>query len=713
MRIQSLNGTWNYRVGKGKWDKKEVPFSALAVGHSECEREFDLLEKSDRVLLRFDGINYHGRASLNGKILGEMLAYCEYTFDITDTVVEKGNRISVELEDISPLFGPSEGWENHGGITRDVTVLYAKKAFIGDVCFKSVLKNGYKDADYTAEITADGDFSGEYKVTLSFCGKTVDEYTVKSGDDTPARTLCGVNLWSPDSPSLYELKVEMLCDGEAMDTYVCNVGFREFICNRHRFLLNGEEIFLQGVCKHEMYGDYSHTVPAEVIEKDLRMIKETGCNYVRLVHYPHNKITLDIADRIGLMVSEEPGLWWSDTANPAVSGGSIEVLRRTILRDRNHASIVFWLCFNECRFTEQYLVDSARICREYDTTRLVSGANCMSNEDTLKYYNICKFDFYTMHPYSRRIDRTVESAKILHDKPLMLTEWGGYYVYDNPHLITDFINTMYGLYRQNSDEGALAGACFWYWAEVKDYGRGLPACVDGDLKEALVDRYRNPTMIYEYFCNAWKNAREVVDQADYYEYTALDTLGKTPLCCKDKTDEKELLEVANTVVDERFWRMRKRSVTVGPVLQNEEIRGIAKVPYMLSAGKILSFSGGIKADTITILGAVSLGKGYPTAGEYGEAVAKLTVKFTDGTTEEHILKNGEDVTTAFMSIGSSRINPVSENATRFATFSYEKNFENYCINRLDIKLAKHAEIDSVELSAPADGYTLLVYGIFS
>ena len=713
MKKQLLSGTWNYRIGKGKWEKKDVPFSVLAVGHSECERKFDLEESGDRVFLRFDGINYHAKVTLNGKLLGEMVAYCEYTFDITDIVLEKDNVLLVELEDLSPEFGPSEGWENNGGITRDVCLLYANKAYISDVYFKSNFKNGYKDAEYTAEITCDGECDATCRVALSYGDKTVDAYTVKTGEDAPVREVSDVHLWSPETPSLYTLLVELCVDGEVVDTYECNVGFREFKCNRHRFLLNGEEIFLQGVCKHEMYGDYVHTVPEEVIEKDLRMIKETGCNFVRLVHYPHNKITLDIADRIGIMVSEEPGLWWSDTANPAVSGGSLEVLRRTVRRDRNHASIVFWLCFNECRFTEQYLVDAARVCRENDSTRLVSGANCMSNEDTLKYYNICNFDFYTMHPYSRRIDRSIESAKVLHDKPLMFTEWGGYYVYDNPHLITDFINAMYNLYLQNSDEGALAGASFWYWAEVKDFGRGLPACVDGDLREALVDKNRNPSMIYKYFCDAWKNARIITDDKERYEYIPLDMLDKTPLCCNDKTDKNKLLEIANTVVDERFWRMRKRSVTVGPVLQREEVSGISKVPHLLTKEKTLSFGGGVTADTLTLLGAVSLGKGYPTAGEYGEAVAKLTVKHADGKIEEHVLKNGVDVTTAFMSIGSSRINPVAENATRFAIFSYEKNFENYCINRLDIKLEKQTEIESVELSALADGYSLLVYGMLA
>ena len=239
------------------------------------------------------------------------------------------------------------------------------------------------------------------------------------------------------------------------------------------FLPNGKPLFLKGVCKHEMIGDSGHVVSYEQIEEDMKMIKSTGSNFVRLVHYPHCKATLDITDKLGLMVFEEPGLWWSDTANEEVANGSLEVLKRTIFRDRNHPSIVFRLSFNECQFTEQFLIDSANVCHKYDPTRLVSGANCMSDEDTLIYFNRCGFDFYTMHPYSATFDRSKKSAQILYDKPLVFTEWGGYFVFDNPAYFRECIQKMAKLYRANSDSGALAGAFLWCRADVNDFNRGV------------------------------------------------------------------------------------------------------------------------------------------------------------------------------------------------------------------------------------------------
>ena len=101
-----------------------VPFSTLAVGQSECFRKFDRTEDLPRVALQFDGITYAAKVFLNGVPVGEMLPYCEYTFDVSDVVRDKDNELLVELEDLEPEFGPSDGWENYSGIIRNVWVVY-------------------------------------------------------------------------------------------------------------------------------------------------------------------------------------------------------------------------------------------------------------------------------------------------------------------------------------------------------------------------------------------------------------------------------------------------------------------------------------------------------------------------------------------------------------------------------------------------------------
>ncbi len=699
--IQTLNGIWNYRIGKGDWSKKEVPFSALCVGHSECQRYFDLEYSDEVLLLKFEGITYNATVYLNGKYLGKMLPYSEYTFDITDIATKSDNCLLVEIEDINASFGPSEGWENYGGIIRNVLLVYKKKSFINDVFFTQKLINSYTDAEYTVNVSS---FPSECRITLSLGDTVVDTYIAK---ERQTRVIKNVKLWSPESPSLYSLKVELLENGCTVDTYQTRVGFREFRCNKNHFVLNGQDIFLKGVCKHEMYGkDSGHTVSYKDVYNDLKMIKDSGCNFVRLVHYPHNKATLDITDELGLLCCEEPGMWQADVTDNKLTSECLEVLRRTVLRDRNHPSVVFWLAFNECDFEEGFLKNAVQTCRENDGTRMVSGANNMSNDDTKKYYNLCGLDFYTTHPYSNTFDMAEKASRELWDKPLMFTEWGGYYVYDNPHLLNDFLTSMYELYKKN----ALAGTCLWYWAEINDYNRGGVACVDGVLKEALVDVNRKPTLIYDAFCKALKRMDEIELPYSSYEAHVFDDFKKTPLKCTTQPSYDALMAVADKPLKTKLAKTRKKQIKVGPVLQNEEIDGISKTPFLVTATPLI-FKGVGSADSIFVLGMTSLSFGYPILGDYGEDVAEILIRYEDGTKQEYIAKNGIDITTIYTSIGSSRVNPASQNAKRLLSFSYDKNFEEYIINHIEIK-TKGEAISQIEIKSLNSSYDVVIYGVY-
>lgn len=715
MTTQTLNGTWQYRIGRGQWETVEVPFSRLPVGHSECARRFDCTVRAPRTFLQFEGITYAARVWLNGQAAGEMLPYCVYTFDVTALIRDRDNELRVELEDIAPAFGPSEGWENYGGIIRGVSLLYREAAYIDDCFFHCTLAEDYRSADFTVDLTAVAQPGDEYAVTL-FDGDTpVAAYTQPAGQPAAPHRLEPVHLWSPDDPHLYRLCVSLRRDGRCMDCTEQMVGFRAFTCARHRFLLNGQPIFLRGVCRHEMVADSGHTPTVEQIEADLRQIKSTGSNFVRLVHYPHRRETLDIADRLGLMVSEEPGLWWSDTADPAVSAGSLEVLRRTIRRDRSHACIVFWLCFNECRFTAQFLIDSARVCRENDPTRLVSGANCMSNEDTLTYYNLCGFDFYTMHPYAQTFARAAESAKILHDKPLLFSEWGGHYVYNNPKLLGEFIQEMGKLWRADADEGALAGALFWCWAEVNDFNRSKPACEDGVLREGLVTADRKPTMIYDTFQRAWAEVERTAPPPvpAYYEPAQAGFTPKSAFTSTASTDAASLLDAARQPIPPALSRMRPRKgIVVGPILPDTAPDALARTPWVLTDGGKLAFTGDSEANAIILIGATSLLSGYPIAGGYGELAATVTVVADTGARAEFPLRNGIELTTAFTTLSSSRINPRAEAASRFALFGYDRNYENYLLNRLTLPLPHPMRVKEIRVESQCSGYMILVYGVF-
>ena len=104
-------------------------------------------------------------------------------------------------------------------------------------------------------------------------------------------------------------------------------------------------------------------------------------------------------------------------------------------------------------------------------------------------------------------------------------------------------------------------------------------------------------------------------------------------------------------------------------------------------------------------------KGYPIHIEYGEKVAEYTVEYTDGSYQVHTLLNGEDITTATMLHGSSRINPTAASAERVIEFSYDGNFEQYIVNLFKIKTDQNKTVKALKLKALDNSYSPLIYGI--
>ncbi len=731
--VQLLNGWWDYRIGDGAFYKKQIPYSDLAVGISECRLHFDAAQPiagNKRAFLIFEGITYMAKVILNGRILGEMRPYCRYTYEITDLLRPKDNDLRVEIADISVVFGPSEGWENYSGIIRDVSIEYTAGSIICDAAWSARLTQQYRHADCSVEMkieSRDPSLTVGLSLTDPF-GNIVAEKKAPAETDTQlAFSIENPLLWSPKNPHLYTLRLTLYTNGNPCDQTVQRVGFKEFKTAGKRFYLNGEPLFLIGVCRHDLFGDQGHIQTEQQMRMDMQMIKDAGANYVRLVHYPHHKRILELADELGLLVSEEPGLWWSDMKNPEIVDGSLEVLRRTIMRDRNHVCVAFWLSFNECMFTPAFLKASAALCRKIDPDRMVSGANCMDIPMTKKHFKACDLDFYTMHPYSPTPERMLESAAELNDKPLLLTEWGGYHVYENPHLFATFIEEMLRTWRNTEDQPVIAGAAVWCWAEVFEFNRAAPACHDGVLNEGLVDRYRNPKANLAVFKKAYAQLEQPSIRQQSLQivgyiagpgtYKPVDLRATSNDRRQKQAWDRMLRHALEPIPRFVFVERKQRVLHTGPVLP-QEVKSIGSLPVELLRQPIV-----LNHDTpaeltlsddcasIYLIGNVSMPKGFPIGGAFGEPVAVCALHYTDGSTEQTVLRNGQEITTAAGWYGPSRVNPVASNAPRALRFVNDMDREHYVVNlfRLPVSVGKIPK--KLQMQVLNDTYDLLLYGV--
>ena len=739
-KTYSLNGEWDFSIPGGPVTKRIVPSSHNCVGESVYQKRFSYAKTAgNRVLLCFEGVAYEGELFLNGHLLGSMLPYVIQRFDITDIISEEENELRLNLRDIFATLGPQTGWQNYGGIVRDVYLLELPGTYIENVFFHAEFENGYRTALCHVELQ----FSGEVKDAV---------VSLRNDSGTIAEVLCEVNgtsgvcrfqvenpnPWSPDSPCLYELEVNI-----GNDTLRQNVGFKEFKAVKNMFYLNGKRIFLSGVCRHDMQPDpWGFTQTDDQIEKDMRMIKALGANYVRLVHYPHDRRVLDVADRLGLLVSGEPGFWWSDLKNEDLVAKGLAVMELMIRRDRNHVSVAFWLTFNECILNEAFLKRAVETTKKADPYRLVSGANCMEITATKRLFDAAGCDFYTFHPYGPEVDFVMGGARedgsgdapyqkmtdvmmYLSDKPLLFTEWGGNFVYNNPTVFEHFCKTMMSCGRNESPKPVLAGMSYWMFADIYEYNRPKPGCFDGVLIEGLVDINRKPRVIYDVYRNLKtmflcppetqeKPEVKVFGIGDFskqYQPVLLPETGELP---EQQTAWGAAVE--STLVHQ--WPRRRHVLEFGPALPYP-VLNIGMMPVHLSAGKPLiadirhtvSIPVNSSAEAICFIGQASFSYGYPVDGNMGDMVGSYHIQYKDGSVQIIPLRNGMEVLTVHKIHNASIIEPMGTNVIKVMEISYDRSFEVYQANLLRIPTVSSEPIESIGIEICDEHYSLLLYGI--
>jgi len=758
--IISLNGLWDWYIPKGRKEKIKVPSSYLCVGEAIFERKFNLhLPNGKKAILRFDGIAYEGDVEVNGNHIGIILPFSRYEFDITEYLSQGENCIKVSIKDSTASYGPSEGWENYGGIIWGVYLEIRNSAYISDYQFITEISNDYKKAHCILNIwikSTEESFKGVLETAILYDGteyaKISKKVSINSGENTLSLEFDVFNplLWSPDFPHLYDLKIKLEDYNEStiIDEVSQQVGFREFVKKGTKFYLNGQEFILKGVCRHHMWGEQGYTLSIEQMEKDMKMIKDMGANYVRLVHYPHPKEIIELSDRLGLMVSEEPGLWWSNLSDPVITDSALKVLERTIIRDRNNPSVIFWLIFNECIFVEDYIKKAKELCNKLDPTRMVSAANVMNPEWTKDVFTKEDLDFYTYHPYgytpgdSYGYDNHAviiggygsqspwtSLEKILglfNDKPVVFTEWGGGRTFNNPTIVKNFWRAMSSFFYTNSPEGNLAGTSYWCWNDYFEYSRWLPGNIEGISTSGLVDIWRNKRTNYYVLSELFSQTKYdlqknpsldfpnfyLPSECNKYELIDLSYLSNSQ---EQKNAWKLLLEKA---ISEDKRRGEKIS-PIGPIIP-EEIQYLSGIPVKIDEGSPVVISNDIKRITIPIgqkcselyiFGHTTFPSGYPVKGSLGEEIARYILSYTDGVEEEIILRNGLEFTTSKLIWKASRLNPIAANIYKVAKITIDPIWEVYIINCFIKNVDRSKILNKLTFELLNPMFIPLLYGI--
>jgi beta-glucuronidase len=389
-----------------------------------------------RHVLYFGAANYHAEVFLNGRKIGSHVGgFTPFGFEVTGRLRQARNSLVVRVDNrrlADAVPGLMTDWWNYGGLTREVRLLTLPETFIADY---SVQLDHAHPGKINISVQLDGPRRTlPVRFEIAELGVTTELQPDATGA-VHARIGLKVEHWSPTRPRTYEISLV-----SEQDRVAERIGFRTIETSGSDILLNGEPVFLRGICLHEenpLRGGRAWS------EDDARLLlgwaRELGCNFVRLAHYPHNEHMARVADEIGLMLWEEIPVYWSiQWDNPDTLANARRQLAELIRRDRNRASVIVWSVANETPVTDsrmQFLRTLIEDARRLDGTRLVSAAMEMrgSREDPyLKTVNdplgnhtdLVAFNQY-IGWYEGMPDKCDQIEwRISYDKPVFVSEFG-------------------------------------------------------------------------------------------------------------------------------------------------------------------------------------------------------------------------------------------------------------------------------------------------
>lgn len=532
-----------------------VPYNENEIG--SYRRTFTIPSewKGRRVVLCCEGVISFFHAWVNGQYLGySQGSKTPAEWDITDKLQSGENTVSLEVYRWSSgSYLECQDMWRLSGIERDVYLYSTPKTYIADYHVTSLLdtttySKGIFGLDVMiAEKEGNNPVHVEYRLSDNngktiLCGTANPTTEIPSSDETQNRTsfegtIDQVAPWSAEHPNLYTLSI-LLKDknGNIVETTGCKVGFRTSEIKNGRLCINGTPVIIKGTNRHE-HSQMGRTVSRELMEKDIRLMKQYNINTVRNSHYPTHPYWYELCDKYGLYVIDEAnieshGMGYGPESLAKDSTWypmHIDRIRRMYERSKNHPSIIIWSLGNEAG-------NGTNFEKAYDWLKSIEKNRPVQYERAEQNYNT---DIYC------RMYRSVEElmAYVNQKEPKVY----------RPFIMTEYLHAMGnsgGGLKEYMDvfesQPIVQGGCIWdwvdqsfreidpngkwYWAYGGDYGpKGIPSfgnfCCNG-LVNAM--REPHPHLIevkkqYQYIkCKLTDHNRLILQVKNWYDFTNLD-----------------------------------------------------------------------------------------------------------------------------------------------------------------------------------------------
>ena len=420
-----------------------------------------------RVILCCEGVISFYYAWVNGEFLGyNQDSKTPAEWDITDKLKKGENTIALEVYRWSAgAYLECQDMWRLSGIERDVYLYSTPKQYIADYKVTSILeKNTYKDGVFELDVTVEGAAAGIATIAYELqneAGKTVlnGSQPVKSRGLSNLITfdekrIPDVEKWSAEHPNLYTLILELKdANGKVTEVTGTKVGFRTSEIKDGRFCINGVPVLVKGVNRHE-HSQLGRTVSKELMEEDIKLMKQHNINTVRNSHYPAHPYWYQLCDRYGLYMIDEAnieshGMGYGPASLAKDSTwltAHMDRTHRMYERSKNHPAIVIWSLGNEAG-------NGINFERTYDWLKSVEKNRPVQYERAEENYNT---DIYCRMYRSVDVIKEYVARKDIY-RPFILCEY--------LHAMGNSCGGMKEYWDVFENEPMAQGGCIWDWVD--------------------------------------------------------------------------------------------------------------------------------------------------------------------------------------------------------------------------------------------------------
>ena len=420
----------------------------------------DMLGKN--LILHFGGVHSAFYVWVNGQKVGySQNSMSPAEFDVTEYMHVGKNRLAVEVYRWSDgsYLEDQDMWRL-SGIFREVQLWVRPLVHISDYRVTAVPNDDFSKAQVTADVAlcnTGRQKSRNLKAVLTLDGKTVEGRmkSLAAGDTALIRLEYVIDkplLWSAEKPNLYPFSVELVDrQGRVVEHFDYHLGVKRVECVGEVFKINGKNVKLRGVNRHDHHPVTGRYVDDATYEQDLRLMKQANINFLRTSHYPDREYLYELCDRWGIYVMDEAnqeshGYGYANRVmgeDTAWRDAHVDRAVSLVQRDKNHPSIIIWSLGNEGGI----------------------GPNIQAMYDAVVSLDSTRLPFYDGHPrYSALHDFGYPTPDVLKaeaekeiEKPLIAREYA--------HAMGNSMGNFQEYWDVIYADSSICGAAVWDWVD--------------------------------------------------------------------------------------------------------------------------------------------------------------------------------------------------------------------------------------------------------